>query len=112
MSDPLVLSTPELALELDGTDERLEELLRDNAERFLLAGGTITLETWNGLTEGSRNALALAGEDLRVGMAAAIAIAIQSPQVAAMSASGMDDGDVRVRLALVASGDRCEGRAG
>jgi len=108
MIDLLFLSVEDLALEVEGDDEGLLELLTAEAERFLLGGGTVTLETWRGLSKASRAALARAGEDLRINQAAAIAIASSNPVAAAMSAAGMDEDDASVRSALMASGDRME----
>ena len=104
MSDLLILSA--FPSDLEGDQDAALEVLTAEAERFLLAGGTITLETWKGLTGPSRDALAKAGEGLRLAQAAALSVSIHSPQVAALCAADLDPDEIHLRAALEASGDR------
>ena len=46
--------------------EEVEALLDDEAERFLLAGGVVSLSEWALMSESSRQALGSAGSRLRV----------------------------------------------
>lgn len=58
---------------------RLTPDLVTNAELFLLAGGTLTLQDWVGMSTEDRVAYAVAGHRLRLEQAVAIGRAVQDP---------------------------------
>jgi hypothetical protein len=103
--DPFLLSVADrfadldVSLEVEKVEELLELLVED-AETFLLGGGTIDLATWSTLGKLSRDAFAAAGERIRRAEATFAAIASRGPLEAEAVAEGLDGGDVQVRAAL------------
>lgn len=104
--DPLLASIKGLlAVTVEVTPD-LEELVFEEAELFLRAGGTVDLDLWTRLSQVSREALARAGDSIRRCQAGLTGLATQGPQVARSIAEGEDAGDFKVRTALDASINR------
>ena len=112
--DPLIAALRVFPVEVDGDDAVLREALTDEGERFLRAGGTLSLLEWSVLEEISRDALALAGDRIRYELAGLIGAAGISPSYAAAIAEGaeVDPDSLRVRIALEQATKRVAERIG
>jgi hypothetical protein len=100
--DALISALRAFPVEIDGDVDVLLEALTDEAERFLRAGGTVSLVEWAALEEKSRDALAEAGDRIRFATAALIGAASISGDYASAIAEGgdTDPDEIRVRVAL------------
>lgn len=100
--DALISACAAFPFVLDGDVEIVEKALVDEAERFLRAGGSLSLTDWSALSEISRRALAEAGDRIRFAVAGLIGAAGLSTDHALAIAEGgeVDPDALRIRLAL------------
>jgi hypothetical protein len=81
------------APELKESDDEARGLLAAEADRFVRAGGFVTLDDWRGLTADERAALVAARERVEVERAVRIGIAASGPRAAASVLSQIDGGE-------------------
>tara|TARA_Y100000310_G_scaffold340657_1_gene437216 strand:- start:9 stop:386 length:378 start_codon:yes stop_codon:yes gene_type:complete len=98
-------------LQQDGDlPEATKEVLSQEAEAFLRAGGVVTMDLWEDLSLESKAAFVIAGNRLRIENAVRVGMAAQSEEMACRVMSDADGGQMEVTRALNRTLDYGEAR--